>query len=682
MKRTAFSTITARLLFSFLMSAVFAIVIVLIFNQWIRQQLEAEADARLMASAISIEASIEQFNERNIQSLEMGARLPQLEDFIDASEEERANEDFRQDTINTLRSMQIAPWNQFYTLSFAILDIDGINILDTTSSNVGRDESRTPYFQHPQVTGLTATSDLYYIQSRSGVYYYYLVPIRRTVDPQPVIGLIRAEVSISAIQDLLLDLALEPAYSDVDILLFDEQMVRVVDSANRANLFRSIRDYTIEEVNLLTEAQLLPTMPASRLVQPIPSLVEALRGMNQSAVFSSVTEVNGAEQRVAAIRLEQGWYLVLAKSSELFYMPIQRQTQGIVLLSFLLMIGGLVISLLISRSVSVPIRQLTRVAELVAKGNLDVQAPVRSKDEIGSLAETFNKMTEELKHVKSNLEHLVEERTLSLKKANESLKHEMRERERLEAQSLNLALETERTRILSEFIQDASHEFKTPLSIINVKTHLLKRYTDEKLHRFLGDIEQQSHSIEKIVSAMVLMSKLDSMSDLALSPVYVDDFLKSVYELETVRFEQFQVLLKLELDAKAAAVAINSEMMREAMRQLLDNARSFTAPGEAVIIHSASNEHFVEIRIQDSGPGMSDEVLERAFERFYRGDEAHTTRGFGLGLPIVKRIIELSSGSIQIESKLNEGTSVIIRLPRSHDTPQSYKRMGTGEIKE
>jgi signal transduction histidine kinase len=73
--------------------------------------------------------------------------------------------------------------------------------------------------------------------------------------------------------------------------------------------------------------------------------------------------------------------------------------------------------------------------------------------------------------------------------------------------------------------------------------------------------------------------------------------------------------------------------------------------------------------------GLSAEVLERVFERFYRGDEAHTTRGFGLGLPIAKRIVELSGGTIQIKSVVAEGTSVVIRLPRSHETPPSYKQM-------
>jgi signal transduction histidine kinase len=676
MAKAIFGSIQSRLLFSFLVSALFAIALVAFFNQWIRIQLEAEADASLLVTARTIANQINLFNDNNIQSLEMGARLPTFPAFIDADEEKRSEADFRDITIRTLKSLQIEPWNQFYTLSFAILDTEGHNILDTTPLNIGRDEGDRPYFQQPVVTGIRDTSRLFYLHNRGGAYFYYLVPIRRQEAPQPVIGLIRAEVSVSAVQDLLLNLSLDSAYADLDIMLFDPQLVRLVDSKHPDAVFRSIQAYAPDVMQNLIADELLPNLPAQRLLQPIPQFAYQLRSIDDEAVFTASTEYEmSSEQRLAAIRIpDLDWYLVVSKSTSQFYLPIQRQTEALFLLFFALLIGALGISLLISRSVTVPIRQLTRVAALVAEGNLDTQVPIHSKDEIGRLGETFNQMTQELQHVKSNLEHLVEERTQSLLEANQALKHEISERERLEAQNIEMAVEAERTHILSNFIQDASHEFKTPLSVINIKTHLLKRHTDEKLHRYLVDIEQQSHSIEAIVSAMVLMSNLDSTTELELSPIYVDDFLKSVHELENDQFEKFDVQLTLDLQAGKAAMAVNNRMMREAIHRILDNARNFTPAGGVVTISSESTEQRVEIRVQDTGVGMSEEVLSRVFERFYRGDEAHTTRGFGLGLPIARRIIELSTGEIFIKSSMTDGTTVTLRLPRSMEVPQSFRK--------
>jgi signal transduction histidine kinase len=675
MAKALFGSIQSRLLVSFMVSALFAIGVVGVFNHWIRLQLEAEADLSLMSKARSLADYINRFNDSNLQSLEMGASLPTFVAFIEADEGTRNEPRVQTDTINTLMSLQSDNWDQFYTLSFGILDSTGRNILDTTPSNIGVDEGGASYFRQALVTGVSDTSRLLYVQNRGGAYYYYVVPIRRRVAPEPVIGLVRAEVSISAIQDLLLDKSLEEGFSDLDIMLFDTQLVRLVDTEQPETLFKSIQDYEQAIMNSLIIAELLPDLSRQRLLQPIPRFAYELQTMGEDAVFTSITEVSGVEQRVAAIRIpDLDWYLVVAKPTSQFYLPIQRQTQGLYLLFFTLMFGALGIALLISRSVTVPIRHLTRVAAEVAEGNLETKVPIYSKDEVGQLAETFNQMTYELKHVKSNLEQLVEERTQSLLEANAALKREINERERLEAKNIKMAVEAERTHILRNFIQDASHEFKTPLSVINIKTHLLKRYTDEKLHRFLVDIEAQSHSIETIVSGMVMMSDLDSSSEIELNPVFVDDFLKSVHELENFQFEKVELALVLDLKAGTAAFAINSRLMREAMHRILENAKAFTPAGGTVTLRSSSDEEWVEVRIEDTGVGMTESVLAHAFERFFRGDEAHTTRGFGLGLPIAKRIIELSDGTISISSSQTEGTSVAIRLPRSKELPQGLRR--------
>jgi signal transduction histidine kinase len=332
------------------------------------------------------------------------------------------------------------------------------------------------------------------------------------------------------------------------------------------------------------------------------------------------------------------------------------------MLAIVLMGLALIASYLISRQITKPIRALTAVANQVAAGQLQIKAPITSSDEVGTLAKTFNLITTELEHAQATLEERVQQRTQALSEANDQLKHEIAERKRYEKQAIELAFEQERRRILADFIYKASHEFKTPLSIINLNAYLVRRMLPDDKQRHISTIEQQSSYIDGLINRMVLLAGLDS--DVRSSPDYLrlDTIVRDICNREQAIFKERNVTLHLDLQAADSWVCADSELFFIAVQNVLENALQSATDAVEIQVMTAVQNGTASIIIADNGCGIPPDLQARVFERFFRADESHTTRGFGLGLPIAKSIIENFGGSIILESEVGKGTTVTITL--------------------
>lgn len=646
-----FTSIQARLLWIFLTITMITVVIVIAFNQWIRVQLVAAADSALLVSATLTANQIDEFNRSNQQAFHIGSRLPILIDYILADEDQRNDSEFRKQTLDTLASLQFEPWDEYYVLSQGLLDGDGLNILDTSNENIGIDESQQVYFRTTVLGGSVNTSALQYNQERSGIYFYYAVPIRENTEPFSIVGVLRIQVSIASIQDLVFD---NTRGQDLHVALFAENYVRVVDNQHEELLFRSITNFSQEELITLHENQALPPLSDSQISIPLPNLVEALVNTQKSQIITGQTHLDSdGEERIAIIQLETvPWYLTVSQPSAQYYLPIQRQTTGIFFLAILLTLIALISSIFVSRRITEPIRILTAVAERVAEGDLDTKAPITSNDEVGTLTKTFNEMTSELQQFRYTLEERVEKQT------NKAIA----DRKLLEQKNLEFALEHERIRILSEFIRKASHEFKTPLSIINLNSHLVKRLLPMDRQNYISLITEQSKYIEGLVNMMVLMSRIDSGITIPTKLIHIDEFMKAIYISEKSSFERKNAIVDFNLQSEDAWVYANPELLFTSIQNILHNAIKYSQDSLEINVKTRRIHDTIIISIQDNGIGIPQALQSRIFERFFRVDEAHSTRGFGLGLPIAKRIIESSGGTIELESELEIGTTVTIKL--------------------
>jgi two-component system phosphate regulon sensor histidine kinase PhoR len=237
-------------------------------------------------------------------------------------------------------------------------------------------------------------------------------------------------------------------------------------------------------------------------------------------------------------------------------------------------------------------------------------------------------------------------------------------RKQAEQNAIDLGVEKERVRILTQFIQDASHEFYTPLSNIGTYAYLLSRQLESEQHqRYLSIIREQTESIRSLISALVVMTKLDSTGALQLKKANMVEVVTGVVNRLNEAITDKRHKLELNLSTDYIPIQCDVDMLMLAIFNLLDNAIRYTPTQGFIAIQLRDKNSTLELAIEDTGYGMSQEVQVQIFRRFYREDTARSTRGFGLGMTIARRIIELHHGEITVESEEGRGTRIKITLP-------------------
>lgn len=240
-------------------------------------------------------------------------------------------------------------------------------------------------------------------------------------------------------------------------------------------------------------------------------------------------------------------------------------------------------------------------------------------------------------------------------------------RRQAQQQAFALAIEQERRKLLSQFVQNASHEFRTPLASIKTNLYLLRRTNDEQKH--LSYIQRSEKNIDRLTTLlemMLSMTQLDSNIVFNFRQVDVNDLLE-------------QILLAMESHMKTAGLSYEfhpdttlpllmlDKHMSDAIKHLLDNAIRFNDRGGIIRVSTWHDSERIRLAISDSGSGILEKDRPRIFERFWRFDNARSTPGFGLGLPIALRIVQEHHGTIHVESSPEEGSTFTIELPVSQN---------------
>ena len=212
-----------------------------------------------------------------------------------------------------------------------------------------------------------------------------------------------------------------------------------------------------------------------------------------------------------------------------------------------------------------------------------------------------------------------------------------------------------------QFMKDFSHEFKTPIhSIKGMAEYLLNNEIPrEEEKEYLNVMAGEAGRLAQLSQNTLLLSKLDHMEVLRKKEEFrLDSQIRDCAILLLPSFEEKNI----QLEARLPEMKFygNEELMKEVWVNLLDNARKYSSEETCVFIEGKVTADELRIIVKDEGQGMDEQTKRHLFERYYQGDVSHETSGFGMGLPIVKRIVELSGGTIRVESTLGKGTAVTV----------------------
>lgn len=218
---------------------------------------------------------------------------------------------------------------------------------------------------------------------------------------------------------------------------------------------------------------------------------------------------------------------------------------------------------------------------------------------------------------------------------------------------------------LRRTISDISHQLKTPIAALNIYNGILQQETADAatVREFASLSEQELDRIESLVQSLLKMARLDAGAiTLERSPENVFDLLEHIKRQYSFRAEQEGKEIALEGDEQTV-FSCDRTWLAEAIGNLVKNALDHTAQGDRILVRWQQSPCLTQITVEDTGSGIHSEDLYHIFKRFYRSRFSKDTQGVGLGLPLAKSIVEAHQGSIEVHSKLGQGTAFTINFP-------------------
>jgi len=228
-----------------------------------------------------------------------------------------------------------------------------------------------------------------------------------------------------------------------------------------------------------------------------------------------------------------------------------------------------------------------------------------------------------------------------------------------------MCAELESVKLLrNDFINSYSHEFKTPISSINGFASLVleKDMSEEEQKKYLKIIVDESARLSNLATSTILLSKLTAQS--IVTDIEEYDLGEQLRECSVILSGKWlQKNMEFDVSLDHVMYSGNKEMMQHLWINLLDNAVKYTPEGGKVTVSVSEENGYAIVKIADTGEGMSKEIQKHLFDPYFQGDSSHSSQGLGLGLSIVKRIVELCKGTISVRSKVGEGSIFTVILP-------------------
>ena len=301
-----------------------------------------------------------------------------------------------------------------------------------------------------------------------------------------------------------------------------------------------------------------------------------------------------------------------------------------------------------ARSVTSPLRRLSDTAQAMERGDLRARVEVGSRDEVGRLAATFNRMANELEASHRGLEEKVAERTAELERLNEELKRASAAK--------------------SAFVATMSHELRTPLHAINGFAEMLSdpifgKPSLKTTRELGGNIVTSGKHLLTLINDILDLARVEAGKiEIHLQHTDLAAVMKEV--LAIVRPLAGQKHLRLSMSAADGCVVVaDPARLRQVLFNLVANAIKFSPDRGEVDVSINPSEHDVTVSVADNGPGLAPGEAARIFEPFERGQASRKTEGAGLGLTLARHLVELQGGHIWVESRRGRGSTFSFTVP-------------------
>lgn len=217
----------------------------------------------------------------------------------------------------------------------------------------------------------------------------------------------------------------------------------------------------------------------------------------------------------------------------------------------------------------------------------------------------------------------------------------------------------------TDFFSNVSHEFKTPLAVIQNYSQMLAQETiaEEQRKEYAAAILQSTRRLSALITNLLKLNKLEKQTIQPKAEPY--DLCRQLCDC-ALGFEDAWEKKDLEFVTDiedTVTIYADENLMEIVWNNLLSNAIKFTEAGGKITLNQTSTENMVRVTISDTGCGMNEETVKHIFDKFYQGDSSHSTEGNGLGLALALRIIQLSGFSLTVSSKVNEGSVFAVSIP-------------------
>jgi signal transduction histidine kinase len=293
---------------------------------------------------------------------------------------------------------------------------------------------------------------------------------------------------------------------------------------------------------------------------------------------------------------------------------------GLVILLGICVLLGTALTAFLSRTALKPIREVIKATQRIAEGDFNARVEIKGIHELEELAGSFNKMAMELSGIET---------------------------------------------LRSDFINNFSHEFKTPIVSIRGFAKLLKdgNITDEEKQEYLEIIISESERLSELSTNILNLLKYEAIEIITeKAPFRLDEQVRRAIAITEPKWSGKNISMNIGLDE--VIFNGNEDLLQQVWLNLIDNAVKFSHQNGIIGVSLMDSSESVNFSIQDNGAGMTEKTMQHVFDKFFQGDKSHSNTGNGLGLAMVKRIADLCGGAVSVESDAGKGSVFNVVLPK------------------